>query len=295
METYMKSMTGYGKGEASHNGKSVKVELKAVNHRFLDLNIKLPRALNFLDEAIRKNIQLVANRGHIDVFVTFGNETEDIGDYKINMSLAKAYMTSTSTLGAELCIENDLKLSDIVKVPDVLERKESDTDEETLKTLVVLSTVSALAGLEEMRIAEGKQIEKDMQSKLDNLKKIVANIEKKAPLVVKDYKEKLKNRLKDLDCNLALDDSRLLTEISIFADKCAVDEEITRLYAHIAHFEEIFESDGPIGRKMDFLVQELNREANTIGSKANDLEITNNVLLLKNEIEKIREQAANIE
>ncbi len=288
-------MTGYGKGEASHNGRSVKVELKSVNHRFLDLNIKMPRSFNALEDVVRKNIQKVIERGHVEVYVSSQNLGVEQGEFQANYELAKSYFLTASMLSAELGIENDLAISSLVKVPEIIERKEAELDEEETKTLLVLATVSALAELEEMRIVEGTAISKDMLSKVENIKVLVAKIEKRAPFVSKEFQTKMKERIAELVNSSECDETRLAQEIAIFADHCSIDEEITRLKAHISHISKYLNSEDSVGRKIDFLVQEFNREANTIGSKANDLEITQSVLALKNEIEKLREQACNLE
>ena len=291
----LKSMTGYGKGQASHNGKTVTVEIKAVNHRYLDLNVKMPKGFLFLDDLVRKNIGQVINRGHLDVFVTYDNQSDEKGGYVCNNQLGKDYFYLGELLARELKIENDITVSQIMKAPDVLERVMPTEDEDELKNLVVLSLVSALANLEEMRIKEGDEIAKDMAKKLLVLKELRAEIETYAPGVVKDYREKINARIKELVNATELDKQRIETEVAIFADRCAIDEELTRLSSHFKQFDGFLESEEPVGRKLDFLLQEINRETNTIGSKANDIKITNAVLKLKNEIEKIREQVQNIE
>lgn len=291
----MKSMTGYGKGQASHNGKTVTVEIKAVNHRYLDLNVKMPKGFLFLDDLVRKNISQVINRGHLDVFVTYDNQSDEKGSYVCNNQLGKDFYYLGELLARELKIENDITVSQIMKAPDVLERVMPTEDEEELKNLVVLSLVSALANLEEMRVKEGEEISKDMANKLVTLRQLRDEIEKYAPGVVTDYRERLTARIKEALNGSDLDKQRIETEVAIFADRCAIDEELTRLASHFKQFDALLSSSEPVGRKLDFLLQEINRETNTIGSKANDIKITNSVLRLKNEIEKIREQAQNVE
>ena len=291
----MKSMTGYGKGQASHNGKTVTIEIKAVNHRYLDLNVKMPKGFLFLDDLVRKNIAKVINRGHLDVYVTYENLSDEKGSYVCNNQLGKDYYYLGELLARELKIENDVTVSQIMKAPDVLERVMPTENEDELKNLVVLSLVSALANLEEMRVKEGEEIGKDMAAKLEELKKMRSQIEEYAPMVVADYRTKLNARIAEALNGTELDKQRIETEVAIFADRCAIDEELTRLASHFKQFDGLLESVEPIGRKLDFLLQEINRETNTIGSKANDVKITNVVLKLKNEIEKIREQAQNIE
>ncbi|NLZ24907.1 MAG: YicC family protein [Clostridiales bacterium] len=292
----MKSMTGYGKGEASNCGRTVTIELKAVNHRYLDMNIKMPKLFLFLEEVIRKNISQVISRGHLDVYVSYENRSEEgQGSFTSNVQLAKDYYYTAELLARELNIENDVTLSQIVKVPDIIVATPPEEDEDKLKTLVILALCSALASLEEMRIAEGEHIKADIAEKLTALKSLTAQIEERAPLVKEEYAVKLKERIAAMTQGLDIDETRIMTEIALFADRSSIDEELTRLKSHFNQLESLINDENPIGRKLDFLVQELNREVNTIGSKANDLTITNNVLMLKNEIEKIREQAQNVE
>lgn len=294
-ELPLKSMTGYGKGQTSHNGRQVTIEVKAVNHRFLDLNLKLPKGFLFLDDLIRKTLAKVVSRGHLDVYVTYDNQSEDKGSYVCNNQLGKDFYFLGELLSREIGIENDLTISSIMKAPDVLERVMPEENEEELKNLVVLSLASALTSLEEMRIAEGAEIKKDLTSKLDALKKMRDEIEKLAPKVEADYREKLTQRISEYLAMPELDEQRIVTEVALFSDRCAIDEELTRLKSHFKQFDVLLASDEPTGRKLDFLLQEINRETNTIGSKANFIDITNLVLKMKNEIEKIREQVQNIE
>lgn len=291
----MKSMTGYGKGQTAHNGRQVTIEVKAVNHRFLDLNLKLPKGFLFLDDLIRKTLSKVISRGHLDVYVTYDNQSEDKGSYICNNQLGKDFYFLGELLSREIGIENDLTISSIMKAPDVLERVMPEENEKELKNLVVLSLASALTSLEEMRIAEGDEIKKDLALKLDILKKMRDEIESLSPKVTVDYKEKLTARISEYLAMPELDEQRIATEVALFADRSAIDEELTRLKSHFKQFDDLLVSEDPVGRKLDFLLQEINRETNTIGSKANFIEITNLVLKMKNEIEKIREQVQNIE
>lgn len=288
-------MTGYGKGQTAHNGRQVTIEVKAVNHRFLDLNLKLPKGFLFLDDLIRKTLSKVISRGHLDVYVTYDNQSEDKGSYICNNQLGKDFYFLGELLSREIGIENDLTISSIMKAPDVLERVMPEENEEELKNLVVLSLASALTSLEEMRIAEGDEIKKDLALKLDILKKTRDEIESLSPKVTVDYKEKLTARISEYLAMPELDEQRIATEVALFADRSAIDEELTRLKSHFKQFDDLLVSEDPVGRKLDFLLQEINRETNTIGSKANFIEITNLVLKMKNEIEKIREQVQNIE
>jgi len=291
----MKSMTGYGKGACERAGRCVTVELKSVNHRFLDLNIKLPKSFSQFEDVIRKCVQRRISRGHIDVYLNFEDAAAEANVFVANVELARNYLAAAAKLSAEVGIEDDLTLSSLVKVPDIIERCEAEVPDEELAALITQAVESAICELEEMRAVEGKAIAADISAKLKLIEGFVERIAERAPHVVTDYRDRLKQRVTELTSEAAVDDARIASEVAIFSDRCSIDEELTRLKAHIAQLFKFLASDGDCGRKIDFLLQEMNRETNTIGSKANDLIITQNVLKLKNEIEKIREQAQNIE
>lgn len=292
----MRSMTGYGKGVYELDGNKLTIELRAVNHKALDLGIKLPRILIFLEDSIRKQIQNDIARGHIDVLVNFEQSEQEKGLYMPNSALAESWLNSVALLHNRFPnLENDVTLSTLARVPDVISREETDANDESLQKLCKVTLGIALDALVAMREREGLALKKDLSSKLDEIEGYRQEIEKYAPTVVENYRKKLNERIEQAVSPNVVDQNLLATEIALYADHVAIDEELTRLKIHVEHMRQYLEETKPIGRDIEFLVQELNREANTIGSKAQCIEITNNVLKIKNVIEKIREQAANIE
>lgn len=290
----MNSMTGYGKGEAERNGRSLTVELKSVNHRFLDLAVKLPRALIFAEDAMKKAIASRIARGHVDVFTTY-RAPEDAASLSLNETVAAEYLEMSRRLSEKFGVKDDCTASSLLRVQGVVEETPKDAPEEEILFLVREATDRALDSLVKMRAEEGKAITEDILSKLAEVERLTGLIKDRAPMVTEEYKVRLKKTVSDALAGAPYDENRLLTEIALFADKVAIDEELARLYAHIDHYRKILRDEPSAGRKLDFLTQELNREANTIGSKANDSEIQENVVLLKCEIEKIREQIQNLE
>lgn len=291
----MYSMTGYGKGVAKQEGRTITIELKTVNHRFLDCNMKLPRNLLFVEDGIKKSISQAISRGHVDVFVTYEQSAVVEGSYTCDVELATSYLSAVNALAESTGLTNDFTLSQLVKVSDVITRQQPVEDEALVLQLALQATAEAIVSLKAMRQREGEALKRDISSKLDNIFSSLERIKQYAPLVVEDYRRQLNARIAEAVEPTLVDKQRLATEVALFADRCAIDEEITRLSTHITNMRGLLESDEPVGRKMDFLVQEFNRETNTIGSKANDMRITGEVLSIKNEIEKMREQAANIE
>ena len=292
----MRSMTGYGKGVYELDGNKLTIELRAVNHKALDLGIKLPRILIFLEDSIRKQIQNDIARGHIDVLVNFEQSEQEKGLYMPNSALAESWLNSVALLHNRFPnLENDVTLSTLARVPDVISREETDANDESLQKLCKVTLGIALDALVAMREREGLALKKDLSAKLDEIEGYRQDIEKYAPTVVENYRKKLNERIEQAVSPNVVDQNLLATEIALYADHVAIDEELTRLKIHVEHMRQYLEETKPIGRDIEFLVQELNREANTIGSKAQCIEITNNVLKIKNVIEKIREQAANIE
>ena len=290
----MYSMTGYGRGEAEKNGRTLVVELKSVNHRFLDLSIKLPRALLFAEDVMKKAISARVSRGHIDVFTTYP-APKDQGMLSLNKALAENYIEMGKELSAAFGVKNDLTVSSLLRVQGVTEETIVSAPEEEILSLVREATNAALDSLLKMRDTEGKAITQDILSKMDEIERLTGVIETRAPYVAEEYKSRLEETVREALSGAEVDETRLLTEVALFADKCAIDEELARLHAHIAHYRSILSTEPTAGRKLDFLTQELNREANTIGSKANDSFIAENVVLLKCEIEKVREQIQNLE
>ncbi len=292
----MHSMTGYGKGVAKADGKTITIEIKSVNHRYLDLGIKMPRSFMFLEDSVKKSIGGVIARGHVDLFLTYEQEAAaDDGAFTLDVELAKNYLEVASRLAECTGVDNDITLTALAKIPDIIKREQPAEDEDKLRSLTEEALKAALCNLKSMREKEGQALLTDISGKLDNIADSLAVIKENAPKVVENYRAGLEARIAEVLEPNKVDMQRLATEVALYADHCAIDEEITRLTAHIAHMRTLLKSTEPVGRKMEFLVQEFNRETNTIGSKANDLSITAEVLKIKNEIEKIREQSANIE
>ena len=291
----MYSMTGYGRGAAAMDGRELTIELKSVNNRFLDIGMKLPRQLSFLEECLRRLLGDALNRGHLDVFVNYRNLRSDARAVRVDEALLSAYLTSARACANSLNLVDDLTLSRALTLPDVTTILPADEDQQALTSLAEATMTEAIAALKAMRRKEGERLKMDLTARLETMTGYATAIEKRAPAVVEEYRAKLTARIEDLLGETEVDRARLATEVAIFADRAAIDEEIVRLNTHLVHFRELLEADEPVGRKMDFLVQEMNRECNTIGSKANDGELTSIVLLCKAEIEKLREQIQNIE
>ena len=291
----MKSMTGYGKGVAARDGRELVIELKSVNHRFLDIGIRVPRMLGCTEDTIRKVLNTRLSRGHVDVFISYRNTREDAKSVRIDTQLLTAYVTAARQAPAHLGLEDDLTLANVLRLPDVCEIVAADEDSDALIALADEATNAAVDALETMREAEGERLKAALQAGVDAMAAFRERILMRAPLVVEDYRKKLTERIESVLSDTEIDRARLATEIALFADRACIDEELVRLQSHITQFRAYLEASEPIGRKMDFIIQEMNRECNTIGSKANDTELTNAVLLCKAEIEKLREQIQNVE
>lgn len=291
----MHSMTGYGKGVSKRDGKTITIEIKTVNHRFLDCNIKLPRNFLFVEDRVKKAVSSAISRGHVDLYLTYEQSSTDEGAYTVDMELAKNYLTAVRQLENGTGLANDVTLSTLLRVGDIVTRQQSVEDEDLLAEMTLEAASEALVNLKVMREKEGQSQKADIASKLGTIEACLDRIKEFAPKVVEDYRELLNARIAEVVEPSLVDKQRLATEVALYADHCAIDEEITRLSTHISNMRSLLEATEPVGRKMDFLVQEFNRETNTIGSKANDMRITKEVLAIKNEIEKMREQAANIE
>lgn len=291
----MYSMTGYGKGEIEENGIKIVVEVKSVNHRFLDLGIKLPRLLISFEDSVRSQIKNRIARGHLDVFVNYKDTTDELSNITYNQNLTDKYIQIAENIADRYNIQNDISVSNLFSLKNVIEEDDSELDSELLQKLISNALDIALDNLIIMRTNEGAKIENNLMEKLDILQDVATKIEEYAPIQVENYRSKLRSRIQEGLGDITVDENKLMNEIVFYADKVATDEEFTRLKAHINHFKEIAEKGGAIGRSLDFITQELNREANTIGSKCSDLSVSNYVLTLKTEIEKIREQIQNIE
>lgn len=291
----MHSMTGYGKGVSKRDGKTITIEIKTVNHRFLDCNIKLPRNFLFVEDRVKKAVSSAISRGHVDLYLTYEQSSTDEGAYTVDLELANNYLTAVRQLENGTGLANDVTLSTLLRVGDIVTRQQSVEDEDLLAEMTLEAASEALVNLKVMREKEGQSQKVDIASKLGTIEACLDRIKEFAPKVVEDYRELLNARIAEVVEPSLVDKQRLATEVALYADHCAIDEEITRLSTHISNMRSLLEATEPVGRKMDFLVQEFNRETNTIGSKANDMRITKEVLAIKNEIEKMREQAANIE
>ena len=288
-------MTGYGKGEVGEKGLEVTCEIKTVNNRYLDVSVKAPRVFSSLEEGIKSAVKEKLTRGHADVFITLKDRRERQTALALDKALASSYISVAKSLKEAFPeITDDLTLTSVLRYPEVLKADDTVALDEEMKTCLKLALTIALGKLNEMRLIEGERLKADMLARVDFIEKTVEEIAQRAPLVAKEYKDKLTARVKEYLDGASIDENRILTEVAVFTDKSNIDEELTRLRSHIAQFREIC-NEGVVGRKLDFLVQEFNREANTTCSKSNDITITRLGLALKNEIEKIREQVQNIE
>jgi len=291
----IKSMTGFGRGEKREDGKEFVVEIKTVNHRYSDIYIKIPRQISFLEDRVRDVVSKRISRGKADVFISYDNYGEDSRKVIFDEALAKAYLNAVEQLRDKYGLKDDISVSLISGFPDVLRVEKEEEDAEKLWELLGEAVENALDALVSMREIEGQELKKNVLEKADCIEGILAEITKRAPNVVYEYKKRLENRIKELLDQQTVDESRIAMEVAIFADRCSIDEELVRLGSHINQLRETFNLEQPVGRKLDFLLQEMNREINTIGSKASDLEITRYVVEVKSELEKIREQIQNIE
>lgn len=293
----MKSMTGYGRARETRNGRDITVEVRSVNNRYLDCTVKMPRAYIFAEDAIKTAVQKAASRGKVDVFISVDSIGAEETLVKVNEPLARQYidaMRQLMALGAGT-VTYDYRATDLAKLPDVLTVTKAEEDLDTISADISAVLQEALQNYVAMRETEGRKLAEDILSRLDTIEAITAKVEVRSPQTVAEYREKLTARMQEVLHSTTIEESRILTEAAIFADKVAVDEETVRLRSHLSQLREMLHSDIPVGRKLDFLIQEVNRESNTIGSKCTDLEISRCVVDLKAEIEKIREQVQNIE
>lgn len=291
----IKSMTGYGRNEAVIDGKKIYCEIKSVNHRYSDYSIKVPRNLGFLEDRIKKIASERISRGKVDIYV--GIEYCETSDRKIylNTELAKEYLTALWQMRDELGLRDDISVMNVARLPDIFRAERLEEDEDKLWEAVSSVVRAALDEFTAMREREGERIEKDLTDRIEYMRSVAAKVEQRSPETVEEYKNRLYTKIKEVLDGKEVDEARVLTEVAIFADKVAVNEETVRLCSHFDEFYKIISSDEPAGRRLDFLIQEINREINTTGSKANDIEIARYVVELKGETEKLREQVQNIE
>ena len=289
-----KGMLNLVGGKVEKNEKEYQVEIKSVNHRYLDISVKMPRILSYLEEAIKKEIATYVKRGKIDVFITFQNNSTEGKEIKINTEIAKIYIDELKRLAKQEEILANIEVTEISKFPDVLSIQNNQEDE-TIKDELIETVRKATKNLVQMRQVEGQKIAEDLRERIQTIQEKVKEISSLSTGLIEEYVVKLEGRIKEILKNQEVDPARLAQEVVIYADKCSVEEEVTRLKSHISQFQKLLDSEEAIGKKLDFIIQEMNRETNTIGSKANNLEITNNVIDVKTELENVREQIQNIE
>ena len=291
----IKSMTGFGRYEISEGERKFTVEMKAVNHRYLDVSIKIPKKLSFFESAVRNMLKKYIERGKVDVFVTYEEYTQNNVCIKYNKDIAEEYMKYLDQMAGDFSLENDIRVSTLSRYPEVFTMEEQTMDEEELWRELEQAVQGAAENFVEAREAEGENLKEDLIGKLDAMAVHVDFITDRSTHIIKEYKEKLREKIQELLEDTRVDESRLLTEVTIFADRVCVDEELVRLRSHIAQTKEALLAGGSVGRKLDFIAQEMNREANTILSKTTDIEVSGHAIELKTEIEKVREQIQNIE
>lgn len=291
----IKSMTGFGRCEVAENNRKFTVEMKSVNHRYLDVNIKMPKKLNFFESAIRGELKNFISRGKVDIFISYEDFSEDTSSVRYNRELAGEYLKYLRQMAEDFGLDDDIRVSTLSKYPEVFTMEEQGIDEEELWKELKKAVTGAAEMFVQTRITEGEHLRDDLIEKLDAMLTLVDFVAERSPQIVGEYRQKLEDKVRELLADNTVDEGRLLTEVTIFADKICVDEEVVRLRSHIETTKKTLKEGGSIGRKLDFIAQEMNREANTILSKANDLEVSNCAIELKTEIEKVREQIQNIE
>ena len=291
----IKSMTGYGRAVETVNGREFTVELRSVNNRYLDCSVKLPRSVSFAEEVVKQAVKQSVSRGKVDVFITIKSENSDDTKITLNAAVLEGYLSAMRQMVEEHGVRDDISVSTVSRLPEVFSVEKPEVDEEQLKADLMGVVAKALAGYDAMRVAEGKALDADLRSRGNTIQELVSQVEAGNAQTVIDYRTRLENKLKEVLANTSIDESRILTEAAIFADKVAVDEETVRLRSHLEQMNTMLTTGGAVGRKLDFLLQEMNREANTIGSKCTDVRLARIVVDIKAELEKIREQTQNIE
>ena len=294
--SYMiKSMTGFGRSEYADSNRKFTVEIKSVNHRYLDMTIKMPKKLNFFEAAIRNELKNYIQRGKVDIFITYEDYTEIGANVKYNRDIAAEYLKYLKAMSEDFSLDCDVRVSTLARLPEVFDMEDAEIDEEAIWEGLKKAIDEASEKFVEFRIKEGENLKNDLIAKLDGMLKDVSYIKDRAPAIIEEYKANLRAKIEEMLGDTKVDEARLLTEVTIFADRVCVDEEIVRLTSHIEATKKALSDGGSIGRKLDFIAQEMNREANTILSKANDLATSDIAIELKTEIEKVREQIQNIE
>lgn len=291
----IRSMTGFGRSEVATEKRKIIIEMKAVNHRYSDINIKMPKKLSIFESFLRNQLKQQVQRGKVDIFVTCEDDTEQNISLKYNEELAAEYVKYFKKMGDTFQLDHKVKISDLAKMPDVFVLEDSTTDEEEIQKQLEEAFRLAIDDFIITREKEGEHLKQDLLKKLEGMLEGVCYIEERSPELIRAYREKLESKVKELLGNSNFDDSRIMTEVVLFADKICVDEETVRLKSHITNMVQLLNEGGFVGRKLDFIAQEMNREANTILSKMNDISIVNKAIDLKTDIEKVREQIQNIE
>ena len=291
----IKSMTGYGRAVETLNGREFTVELRSVNNRYLDCNVKMPRMVSFAEDAVKQAVKAAVSRGKVDVFITIKSEGDTDTKVTLNASVLQGYLNAMHQMVEEYGVKDDISVSTVSRLPDVFTVEKPEVDEEALKADLMSVVAKALEGYNAMRATEGAALDTDLRSRGNTILELVSQVEAGNAQTVIDYRARLENKLKEVLANTSIDENRILTEAAIFADKVAVDEETVRLRSHLEQMNTMLTAGGAMGRKLDFLLQEMNREANTIGSKCTDVRLARIVVDIKAELEKIREQTQNIE
>ena len=291
----IKSMTGYGRAVETVNGREFTVEVRSVNNRYLDCSVRLPRILSFGEENVKQAVKNAISRGKVDVYISVRSEGGDEVQVTLNKAVLESYLEAMRQMVTEFGVADDISASSVSRLPEVFSLEKPQVDEEQLLADLMAVVDKALEGYNVMRATEGEALDKDLRSRGETILQLVAQVEQGNAQTVIDYRTRLENKLKEVLANTALDESRILTEAAIFADKVAVDEETVRLRSHLQQMNDMLTAGGAVGRKLDFLLQEMNREANTIGSKCTDVNLARMVVDIKAELEKIREQTQNIE
>ncbi len=291
----LRSMTGFGRGEASDDRYKISVEMKSVNHRYMELGIKMPKKFNVFEANIRSLLKKDIQRGKVDLFITYEVFEDSTVDLKYNSGLAEGYMDIFKRISEQFGIENDIRVSTLARFPEVITTEQSEEDEEALWKLIESAISDAVSKFVEQRITEGEALKEDLCGKLDAMLVHVGYIEERAPKIIEEYRAKLEERVAELLADLSIEENRIVAEVAMYSDKICVDEELVRLRTHIKGMKDTLVEGGYVGRKLDFIAQEMNREANTILSKANDMAVSDRAIELKTNIEKIREQVQNIE
>ena len=291
----IKSMTGFGRCELSNEKRKITVELKSVNHRYLDVNIRMPKKLNFFESAIRTLLKEYMQRGKVDMFISYEDYSEQTLAVKYNATIAKEYLTYLQQMADEFNLENDIRVSSLSRYPEVLTMEEQSADEDELWSDLSQAIREACTQFVATRTTEGEHLKQDLVEKLHHMRDNVDKVEQRAPQIIAEYRSKLEEKVKEFLEDSTIEENRIAAEVTLYADKIAVDEEIVRLQSHISSMTDVLESDESIGRKLDFMAQEMNREANTILSKSSDVDLADHAIELKTNVEKVREQIQNIE